>query len=101
MTRIFIVISYATAPAAECASEMSADSNVGLWHVGVFMSPSCEYEAATQLSAHTGLNAQSPHSFHGCRRSNRSSADARQVSLRSSMCPVDIASCPVKPGQAY
>src|ERR1041385_6762951 len=65
------------------------------------MSPSCEYEAATQPPAHTGMNAQSPHSFHGCSRSNRSSADSRQLSLRSSMCPVDIASCPVKPGQAY
>ena len=55
------------------------------------MSPSCVCDAATQPPAHTGMNAQSPHSFHGMEplelveRRSRASA-----SRRPSMWPVDM-----------
>ena len=38
------------------------------------MSPSCVCDAARHPPAHTGMNAQSPHSFHGFSRSNFSRA---------------------------
>ena len=40
--------------------------------------------------AHTGMNAQSPHSFQGLSRSNFSRAVSRHASRRSSICPVDM-----------
>ena len=40
----------------------------------MFMSPSCVCDATTHPPAHTGMNAQSPHSFQGLSRSNRSRA---------------------------
>ena len=43
----------------------------------MFMSPSCAYDAARHPPAHTGMNAQSPHSFHGSsRRTVRASSRA-------------------------
>ena len=65
----------------------------------MFMSPSCVCDATAQPPAHTGMNAQSPHSFHGLQpiepfaRAFRATA-----SRRSSMCPVDSAGSPVNPG---
>ena len=49
-----------------------------------------ECDAARHPPAHTGMNAQSPHSFQGLSRSNFSRAISRQASCRSSMWPVDM-----------
>src|ERR1019366_3472215 len=88
ITVIFIVISYAALDAS-CARAISADSKLGLWHVGLFMSPSSVCDATRHPPAHTGMNAQSLHSFHGWRRSKRSRSFSRFSSRRPSMWPVE------------
>src|SRR5204862_6725981 len=98
-TLTFIVLSYAALDAV-CASEMSADSKLGLKHVGVFMSPSSVCEATEHPPAHTGMKAQSPQFFHAPIASNRLRAASCHTSCRRSMWPVDCASSPVKPGHA-
>src|SRR5688500_7884112 len=86
--------------AASRAMETTPASKLLLWQLGLFRSPSSEYEATVQPPAQTGMKAQSWHSFHADSCSNFRAAAERYGSVLPAMWPVDIFLSPVKPGQA-
>lgn len=55
---------YAADAAAFIANAFTPASNTGRWQLGFWMSPNSACAAVVQPPAHTGMNAQSPHSFH-------------------------------------
>src|SRR5688500_12381086 len=91
---------YAAPAAALSANAFTPASNTGKWQLGFWMSPNSACAAVVQPPAQTGMNAQSPHSFHAASPSYFFAIASCPTSRRPWMLPTDCCFSPAKPGQA-